>query len=114
MKNIKTTIIGLAASMSLAAWGVFQPAITGGKMDLKLLIPAAVIAVIGVLQKDLGSWKTTTVGMVLAAVLAGTGSYQTDPNQWALVIGSVLTSIGASLTKDFDHNIANNDSTGGK
>lgn len=102
MKNSKTTIAGLVVAILLAAWGVFQPALTGGDADYKLLIPAAIIAIVGVLQKDLGNWKTTIVGIVLSAVLAGASAYQTDPNQWALVIGAVLSAVGGSLTKDHD------------
>lgn len=99
---MKTTIIGLVVSCLLAAWGVFQPALTGGEVDWKMLIPAAVIAIVAVLQKDSGNWKTTTVGIVLAALAAGASAYQTDPNAWALVIGAVLSAIGGSLTKDHD------------
>lgn len=100
MKNIKTTIIGLVVAVLLAGWGVFQPAITGGKVDLKILIPAGIIAIVGVLEKDLGSWKTTTVGIILSALAAAASTYQSSPGQWVLIIGAVLGVIGASLTKD--------------
>lgn len=93
---------GLIVSVLLAIWGIFQPAITGGDVDYKVLIPAAVIAVVAVLQKDNGNWKTTTVGILLSAVLAGASAYQSDPNAWTLIIGAVLSSVGASLSKDHD------------
>lgn len=102
MKNGKTTLIGLIVAVILAAWGVFQPALTGGDVDLKVLIPAAVIAVVAVLQKDTGNWKTTFVGILLAALAAGASAYQAEPNQWIFVIGAVLSAIGGSLTKDHD------------
>lgn len=102
MKNQKTTIAGIIVAVLLAAWGVLQPAITGGNADYKVLIPAVIIAIIAVLQKDLGNWKTTTIGIILAAVMAGASAYQSDPNAWAFIIGSALTAIGGSLTKDHD------------
>jgi hypothetical protein len=102
MKNSKTTILGLVVGALLAAWAVLQPAITGGAIDYKILIPAVAIAIVGFLQKDSGSWKTTTVGIVLAALAAGAAAYQSDPNQWALVIGAILSAVGGALTKDHD------------
>lgn len=104
MKNSKTTLLGLIVACLLAAWGIFQPALTGGQVDLKVLIPAAVIAVVAILQKDTGNWKTTTVGIILSAIVAAASAYQQDPNQWFLVIGAVLSAVGGSLTKDHDKN----------
>lgn len=100
MKNSKSTIIGIVVAILLAAWGIFQPALTGGKMDLKILIPAVIIAIVGILEKDLGSWKTTSIGIILASVVAAAGAYQSHPNQWVTVIGAILTTVGFYLVPD--------------
>lgn len=100
MKNAKTTIIGISVAILLAVWGVFQPAITGGHMDLVVLIPSAVIAVVGILDKDLGSWKTTTISIILSALGAGATTYLSHPMQWVVVIGAMLTAIGGALMPD--------------
>lgn len=98
--NKNTTIAGLVIGVLLAAWGVLQPAITGGNVDWKVIIPAIVIAVVMYIQKDSGSWQTTLVGAIFAALIAGASAYQTDPTSWMMVVGAIFSSVGSSLMKD--------------
>lgn len=100
MKNTKSTIFGIVVAILVALFGLLQPELTGGAIDLKLLIPAAVIAIIGIVQKDLGSWHTTTVGIIASALMAGASTYQAGHHGWLVVIGSVLAAVGGSLAKD--------------
>lgn len=100
MKNMKSTIFGVVIAILVALFGLLQPAISGGTIDYKMLIPAAVIAIVGIVQKDLGSWHTTTIGIISAALLAGASTYQSGHHDWAYIIGAVLAAIGGSLTKD--------------
>ncbi|MGH2642303.1 MAG: hypothetical protein ACRDE2_00015 [Chitinophagaceae bacterium] len=102
MKNIKTTIFGIVIAVLLALWGILQPELLGKGIDWKVFIPAGVIVIVGIVQKDLGSWKTTTIGIISAALLAGASSYQSGGNHWTLIIGAMLTAIGGSLIKDVD------------
>lgn len=100
MKNPKTTIAGIIIAIVLALLGIFQPVLTGAPADYYTLIPAAAIAIVGILQKDIGSWQTTIWGSIGGALIAGAQAFQADHSSiWPMIL-AMVTIIGGSLTKD--------------
>ena len=101
MTSKKTTTIGLILGLITVLWGALQPMLDSGTKDLKVIIPALVIAGVLYLEKEGGSWETTLVFSILAALGAGASVLiQNSTASWIAVLGAAVVAFAGKLMAD--------------
>lgn len=101
MSKSQTTMLGIILGALVIALGALQPYIGHGPIDLKVVIPAVVLAIVMFLEKEGGSWMTTTVYSVIAAVGAAASTMIHNPTaSWVVIILASLTALAGAITKD--------------